>query len=89
MSAKPAFRTEVTTHPCAVCNRRVPWRLLMCGDHWRLVPADQQLAVYRTWARVNHTKGMNRVHMQNLFDAYEKARDAAIAAARAAMKEGA
>lgn len=80
------FSTEVTTHPCAVCERRVRLHLLMCGDHWRLVPPAEQLAVYRTLGTVQrhawtHPMGRNRAHR-----AYETARDAAIASARAALQ---
>lgn len=39
-------------HQCAAtgCARLVPVHLLMCVDHWRMVPAVQQRSVFRTLA---------------------------------------
>lgn len=40
------------THPCPVrpCRvREVPDHLLMCGQHWRLVPAALKTAVYAAY----------------------------------------
>jgi hypothetical protein len=54
----PGFPVEVvrrpTVRPCAVpgCCRSVPNHLLMCGPHWRLVPARVArgvTAAYRLW----------------------------------------
>lgn len=37
--------------PIAGCSKRVPYHMLMCGRHWRLVPADLQRRLYRAWGR--------------------------------------
>lgn len=41
------------THACPArrCPRDVPDHLLMCGIHWRLVPAPMQRAVNTAYAR--------------------------------------
>lgn len=61
-------------HRCAAvgCARQVPTHLLMCIDHWRLVPAPVQREVTSTWSfrrrsRENYTAV--RAHT----DAVEKA----------------
>jgi hypothetical protein len=38
-------------HTCHVqdCGREVPRHLLMCAQHWRMVPRRLQLAVYRSY----------------------------------------
>ena len=36
-------------HTCAVCPKSIARGLLMCGPHWRLVPADVQRRVNRAW----------------------------------------
>lgn len=43
------------THTCAAlcCSRKVATHLLMCIDHWRLVPAPLQRRVNGTWATLN------------------------------------
>jgi hypothetical protein len=45
------------THPCParLCPRDVPGHLLMCGIHWRLVPAPMQRAVN---AAYDHGQGL-------------------------------
>lgn len=39
------------THTCAVpnCRRVIASRLLMCPQHWRLVPSDLQAKVYAAY----------------------------------------
>lgn len=39
-------------HLCAArsCNRQVPGHLLMCIEHWRMVPAPLARAVNRAWS---------------------------------------
>jgi hypothetical protein len=42
------------THPCPIpgcCYRRLPFGLLMCPNHWRLVPRALQKQVYAAWNR--------------------------------------
>jgi hypothetical protein len=41
----------VSEHVCPIlrCTVRVSDRLLMCGPHWRLVPAELQRAVYAAY----------------------------------------
>jgi hypothetical protein len=55
-------RTGEPMHDCPGprCTRRVPDRLLMCGPHWRLVPADLQRAVY---AAYNHGRGVGSMEL--------------------------
>lgn len=78
-----AHHAAVTRRPCAVCEHRIPLHLLMCGEHWRLVPADQQLAVYRALNRVRRRTATHRMGTERLSRDYEAARDAAIATVRA------
>ena len=42
-----------TTHECPArgCTRRVPRSKLMCFDHWAMVPAPIQRAVYDAYRR--------------------------------------
>lgn len=42
---------KVRLHPCAVanCGRPVPRHLLMCMDHWRMVPAPLRREVTAAW----------------------------------------
>lgn len=73
-----------TTHACAVCERQVPAGKLMCLMHWKLVPHEQQRAVYRGWARYQHSSGGMGSRLQAL-RLYNAARDAAVASAQAAL----
>jgi hypothetical protein len=43
--------TQRNWHHCPIdgCNRRVLDHRLMCGPHWRGVPADLQRRLYRAW----------------------------------------
>lgn len=43
--------TDEEFHDCPIarCVQRVPHHQLMCRRHWRLVPAGEATAVYRTW----------------------------------------
>lgn len=45
------------THTCHAqgCDVSVPPALLMCGRHWRLVPAELQAAVWRAYRRGQET----------------------------------
>jgi len=76
------YSAEATRKPCAVCDRRIALHLLMCGEHWRLVPAEQQLAVYRTLNRVRFSRTTHRMGIERLNREYEAARDTAIATVR-------
>ena len=42
---------EPTAHRCALdcCDRLIARHLLMCVDHWRMVPAPAQREVLRAW----------------------------------------
>lgn len=77
------YRATVVKKPCAVCERRIPLHLLLCGEHWRLVPPEQQLAVYRTLNRVKRSRTTHRMGIERENREYEAARDAAIATVRA------
>jgi hypothetical protein len=43
--------TDEGTHRCPAkrCPRQVPDHLLMCGEHWRMVPGPVQRSVNRAW----------------------------------------
>jgi len=69
-------KRPITKHRCAVCDRWVPIRLLMCGEHWRLVPADLQLAVYRTWNALS--RAAHRMSYARCRREYDQASNAAI-----------
>lgn len=70
---------KLRTHPCQAvgCQRVISLRMLMCMEHWSLVPAPLQREVQRT-----------RTEMATAFDrsATTRYRDAA-ARAVAAVKE--
>lgn len=42
----------IALHTCAAegCTKRIAWYLLMCLPHWRMVPADLQRAIRKTWS---------------------------------------
>lgn len=65
------------THLCPArrCPREVPDHLLMCGPHWRLVPAPLGRAVY---AAYDHGGGLGSAELT-------AAQDAAIRAANRAI----
>ncbi len=37
--------------PCAVCGTPIAGRILLCAEHWRLVPVPIQNSVRRYWVR--------------------------------------
>lgn len=41
----------MNSHVCPVagCTRLLPWSILMCRQHWALVPRPLQRQVYRAW----------------------------------------
>lgn len=65
------------THLCPArkCPREVPDHLLMCGIHWRMVPAPLGRAVY---AAYDHGAGLGSAELT-------AAQDAAIRAANRAI----
>lgn len=48
----------VHTHNCAAtgCQKQIPLNLLMCMEHWRMVPAPIQRDVLAAW-RVRQRRG--------------------------------
>lgn len=42
----------MSDHECPIdgCAKRVPDHMLMCGAHWRRVPADLRSRLYRAWS---------------------------------------
>ena len=66
-------------HRCAVCDLAIRPGLLMCGGHWRRVPAPLQLAVLRTYGRWARHTGSARDALP-LLAAYHAARLQAIEA---------
>jgi hypothetical protein len=83
--AEKALQVDLARHPCAVCERPIIHAFLMCGQHWRLVPAPQQLAVYRTWGALTAVVPRGRRAAPHVVSDYLAAKDAAIASARAAL----
>lgn len=72
-------------HPCAVCPKPIGTGFLMCWEHWKLVPRDQQQQVYRTWGRYQNVGGVGIAGFARVRNEYFAARDAAIASAQAAL----
>lgn len=64
---------------CAVCDQAIRPGLLMCGGHWRRVPAPLQLAVLRTYGRWQRHTG-SAADALPLINDYRKARTQAIEA---------
>jgi hypothetical protein len=50
---RTAAMTAPPTHRCPPkgCTRQVRDDLLMCGEHWRMVPVHLQRAVWAAWRR--------------------------------------
>lgn len=71
-------------HSCAICDRSIRLGLLMCGPHWRLVPAAEQVAVLRTYGRWKRDTGPAKDRLQLVKD-YQTARDKAVASVNAAL----
>ncbi|MGQ9370559.1 hypothetical protein [Azospirillum sp. A39] len=69
-------------HRCAVpgCPRTIKPGLLMCPDHWRLVPRGHQMAVNRTWRNFCSARGLGHELRGKAADEYRAARALAIAA---------
>ncbi|MFZ4289861.1 hypothetical protein [Variovorax sp. HJSM1_2] len=72
------------SHSCAAtdCQHQVPQRLLMCVDHWRMVPAPLRLEVFATlgkWKRVQRNPELALPAVK----AYREAVAAAVAAVAA------
>ena len=61
---------------CAVsaCEARVPEGLLMCREHWSMVPREVRRRVSRAWRRLN-----SGIVTQGKMDAYREARIEALA----------
>lgn len=57
--------TTTNFHHCAAegCNRPIATHLLMCVDHWKMVPRGLQQDVYRTyraWSNAPLGKGLDK-----------------------------
>lgn len=76
---------NLNRHPCAICGRPVIHAFLMCGTHWRLVPGDQQLALYRAWNALTKLLPTGKRAPKEVVENYLAAKDAAIASANAAL----
>lgn len=76
---------SLPAHTCAVCPAPIQRGYLMCLAHWRLVPHEQQLEVYRTWGRWQRCLKPHLASGRRLQAEYFAARDAAIASAQAAL----
>ncbi len=48
-----------TDHACAVddCTKPLPYHILMCRPHWRMVPKPMQRDVTATWRRASKLSG--------------------------------
>jgi hypothetical protein len=64
---------------CAVCSKVIRTGLLMCAHHWRMVPADQQQRVYKSYARFTRASARDMPAWGKARTEYEAARDAAVA----------
>lgn len=76
--------TDQDTHACAVCPKAVAHGKLMCWTHWKLVPHEQQQAVYSTWRRWARSDRKGAL-ATSLRQQYFAARDAAIASVQPAL----
>jgi hypothetical protein len=76
------------THSCAVCTEVIPIRVLMCREHWRLVPRHLQrevMGTYQTWRwslqELKRADTVTAMHVvRRAGRRYEEARERAIAA---------
>lgn len=73
-------------HKCSAlsCSRRIPTHLLMCIDHWRMVPAPLQRRVLAAWQAMRNTASVDDYNAAN--STYMQARDEAIAAVKAKLE---
>ena len=76
--------TDQSTHACAVCPKAIAHGKLMCWAHWKLVPTEQQQAVYRTWRRWAGSDRRGAL-ATSARQQYFVARDAAIASVHTAL----
>jgi hypothetical protein len=74
-------------HKCAAlsCSRRIPTHLLMCIDHWRMVPAPLQRRVLAAWQAMRNTANVEVYNAAH--STYLQARDEAIAAVTAKLEK--
>lgn len=72
-------------HNCSAtgCQRAIPLNLLMCSDHWRMVPVTDQREVWRTYRLTERRQGLPAVELLAAARAYQAAVQAAIAAVAA------
>lgn len=75
-------------HKCAAlsCSRRIPTHLLMCIDHWRMVPARLQRRVLAAWQAMRNTATGVEAY-KAAHSSYMQARDEAIAAVTAKLEK--
>lgn len=66
-------RGPVATHPCAAtgCQATVNVPLLMCVEHWRLVPAALRRQVWAAYRRIGHDREGREVHFKAVQAAVE------------------
>lgn len=57
--ARDSSAQPTATHSCAArgCSAQLPPRLLMCGPHWRHVPADVRASVWLAYRRGQERDG--------------------------------
>lgn len=48
---------QLTTCKAIRCGLSIAWNQLMCGRHWKMVPADIQERVYAGWRAVRNAGG--------------------------------
>lgn len=79
---------RATKHKCALpsCTEQVPLRMLMCLAHWRLVPPDEQAAVWKAY-RNRHRGGQYEGDYYNAVKAAVASVEAAKRRAFAAVEE--
>ncbi|MES1977339.1 MAG: hypothetical protein V4451_04840 [Pseudomonadota bacterium] len=68
------------THNCAAvgCQKQIPLNMLMCGNHWNMVPTPISREVLSTWRSRN-----KRPSDQEAVRAHEDAKSKAVAAVEA------
>lgn len=62
-------------HNCSAtgCQRAIPLNLLMCSDHWRMVPVACQREVWRTYRLTEQRQGLPALELLTAARAYRAA----------------
>lgn len=68
------MRPRTTTCAAMGCQHTIRQPLLMCADHWRMVPAALRRAVTATWKRCRDEPEARDQHRKAVRDAIEAVR---------------